>query len=565
MVEVEDNNNIYFLINYLLEVRSSLEELRRTYPSLIFTRISAGIYTVQVPQGAESEFALLQENIRYINIPTLYGLNAIQELETSGISVFHDYPYGALRGEGVLVGFVDTGIDYTNSYFQNADGTSRIRYIWDQTIPGNPPEEFGYGSVYDQDQISAAINSPDPYSVVPSRDMNGHGTLLAGLAAGNDQSDVASFTGAAPDAEIVMVKLRPASQVLRDTYLVNEGAVAYQSNDILTGIQYLINVASTLNKPIAICIGLGDTFGAHNGTGVVEQYLETIGIASGVVSVIAVGNEANSGHHYRGVLSVNTPQNIELDVSENERGFLMALWANIATKVYISFRSPLGQTIDRVPIINRRSQIYRFNLEPTVINVDYLYTDPFTGEEVVAIRLVTPTPGTWTITAESDSDMTLDGTFHIWLQREGFMNATTRFLQPDPDYTIQIPSTGEYTIGVGAYNVADNSVYVASGRGPTRNGVVKPDFLAPGVNVQGPRLGGGLSSYTGTSVAAAITTGACALLLEWAIINGNLVELNTRIARGILVRGARRVNNVNYPNNIEGYGRLDLLNSISNN
>ena len=560
---MEDNANIYLLINYLLEVSTSLDNLRRSYPNLIFTRITAGIYTIQVPAGAENEFNLLQENIRYIDIPTLLGLSDSQALEASGISVFHDYPYGALRGNGVLIGFVDTGIDYTNEFFKNADGTSRIVSIWDQTIPGNPPPEFGYGSTYSQEQLNEALRQSDPYSVVPTRDTNGHGTMLAGLAAGNDQSDRAAYTGAAPDADIIMVKLRPASQLIRDVYMVNEGAVAYQSNDILTGIQYLINRASILRQPIVICVALGDTFGPHNGTSVIEQYLEMTGLSNGVVTVVAVGNEANSGHHYRGELQPNSPVNIELDVSENERGFLMALWANIASRIYVSFRSPLGQTIARVPIINRRSQMYRFNLEPTMIDVHYLYTDPFTGEEGIAIRFITPTPGIWTITAESDT--TIDGTFHVWLQREGFMNAQTRFLEPNPNYTIQIPSTAEYIISVGAYDAVDNSIYVSSGRGPTRNNVIKPDIIAPGVNVEAPRVGGGVMAYTGTSVAAAITAGAAALLLQWAILNGNLVELNTRIARGILIRGARRMENVVYPNNIEGYGRLDLINSISNN
>lgn len=560
---MEENDNIYLLINYLLEVRTSLETLRRTYPNLVFKRITAGIYTVQVTEGAEDEFNLLQQNIRYINIPTLLGLSATAALESSGISIFHDYPYGELRGNGVLVGFVDTGIDYTNNLFRNADGTSRIASIWDQTVPGNPPEEFGYGSVYNREQLDIALSSEAPYSVVPTRDTNGHGTMLAGLAAGNDQSDAASFTGAAPDAEIVMVKLRPASQKFRDVYLVNEGAVAYQSNDILTGLQYLVNVASIRNQPIAICFGLGDTFGAHNGTSTIEQYLETIGTTNGVIIVVAVGNEANIGHHYRGQLQPNTPMNIELDVSQNERGFLMTLWANIGTRTYVSFRSPLGQAIARVPIANRRSQVYRFNLEPTVIDVSYLYTDPFTGEEAIAIRMITPTPGIWTITTESDT--TLDGTFHIWLQREGFMNAATRFLQPDPNYTIEIPSSAEYVISVGAYDPVDNSIYIASGRGPTRNNVVKPDIIAPGVNIEGPRVGGGLTSFTGTSTAAAITTGATALLLEWALLKGNLLEINTRIARGFLIRGARRLSDVGYPNNIEGYGRLDLLSSISSN
>ncbi|MEE1073048.1 MAG: S8 family serine peptidase, partial [Cellulosilyticum sp.] len=153
--------------------------------------------------------------------------------------------------------------------------------------------------------------------------------------------------------------------------------------------------------------------------------------------------------------------------------------------------------------------------------------------------------------------------FHIWLPRRGFINEDTYFLQPDPSYTVQIPGTAEYVIVVGAYDPVDDSIYVSSGRGPTTAEVIKPDFIAPGVNVQGPRVGGGLTSFVGTSTAAAITSGAAALLLEWAILKGNFPEMNIRIARGVFIRGARRTETGVYPNNIEGYGRLDLQNSIS--
>ncbi|MBP3887088.1 MAG: S8 family peptidase [Cellulosilyticum sp.] len=558
---MEENGNIYLLVNYIIDSITTLEALRRQYPNLIILRITPGIYTVQVPQGAEAEFESLQENLRYIDIPLLYGLNAQQALETSNISQLHNYPYGALTGSGILIGFVDTGIDYTNTYFQNADGTSRIVSIWDQTIPGNPPEEFGYGSVYNQEQLSAALKSENPLSVVPTRDTNGHGTFLAGVAAGNDQSGADTFVGAAPDAGIIMVKLRPASQNIRQTYLINEDVEAYQTNDILTGLQYIMNTASALNRPLVICLGFGCNFGAHDGTNTIERYLENMGVTNGVIVVSAAGNETNSGHHYRGQIQAGQSQDVEVNVGENESGFVLSLYANIASRLYISVRSPLGQVISRIPIINQQNQNFKFNLERTILDVTYLYTDPFTGSEQISIRLTAPTPGIWTLTISAEN--AIDGNFNIWLPRRGFINDTTYFLQPDPSTTVQIPSTGKHLIVVGAYDATDDSIYIESGRGPTIDNITKPDIVAPGVNVQGPRVGGGLTSFTGTSTATAITAGASALLLEWAIVNQNLLEINTRIARGIFIRGARRLNSITYPNNIEGYGRLDLQNSIS--
>lgn len=558
---MEENGNIYILLNYNLGNIENLQAINTYYPNLIFTRITPGLYTVQVPEGSEAEFERFRTEINFIMEPTVYGLNATNAFEASNISVFHDYPYGALRGNGIIIGFVDTGIDYTNPLFQNADGTTRILSIWDQGIPGNPPTEYNYGSVYSAAQINEALQSPTPYEIVPSRDNLGHGTFLAGVAAGNDQTANASFVGGAPDASIIMVKLRGASERIREYYLVEQGAPAYQSNDILTGINYLLEQAFILNQPLVICVGLGNNFGAHNGTDILEGFLEGLSSAPNVITVVAAGNEANSGHHYRGTVTSGGTDEIEINVGENEAGFFMFLWTDISNRLMIAVKSPLGQVIEKIPIKSQQSQVFNFNLERTTLTVNYIYTDPLTGSEEIGIRLMTPTPGIWTLTVYGEA--TADGIFHIWLPRRGFIKDTTRFLKPDPDTTVQIPGTQKYAIVVGSYDYLDDSIYIASSRGPTTDGIYKPDIIAPGVNVTGPALGGGFTTYVGTSVAAAVTSAACALLLQWVVANENLTQMNTRIARGILVRGARRQRGVIYPNNIEGYGRLDLQSSIA--
>lgn len=562
MVKIEENGNIYIVVNYALSDIENVERLRAAFPDLIFKGITSEIYTVQVPEGSEAEFTRLSQEIGFIVDVTPYGLNASEALEVSNISIFHNYPYGELRGTGILIGFVDTGIDYTNTLFQNADGTTRIASIWDQTIPGNPPERYGYGSTYSQADINEALQAANPYSVVPSRDVIGHGTFLAGIAAGNDQTNPAGFVGGAPDAGIIMVKLREASERVRNYYLIEEGVAAYQSNDLLTGIDYLLEVAFERNQPLVICIGVGNNFGAHNGSDITEVFLEQLSVAPNIISVIAAGNEASSGHHYRGAVALGGSEAIEINVGENESGFIMFLWAASVNRLSISIKSPLGQVIERIPILSQQNQVYRFNLEKTILTVRYIYPDPLSGSEEIVMRLEFPTPGIWTLTVYGET--VVDGIFHIWLPRRGFIQDTTRFLRPDPDTTVQIPGTQMFSIVVGAYDYVDDSVYVASGRGPTTNGVIKPDIIAPGVNVVGPSPGGGFTTYVGTSTAAAITASACALLLQWAIIDGNFPEMNTRIARGILIKGARRQRGVNYPNNIEGYGRLDLQNSIAN-
>lgn len=560
---MEQNSNIYILVNYTLGNLQNVETLQRLYPNLIFTRITPGLYTVQIPSGSEAEFEQLNTDINFIIEPTVYGLNTIANaLEVSNISVFHDYPYGELRGRGVLIGFIDTGIDYTNSLFQNADGTTRIVSIWDQNIPGDPPIRYNYGTVYNEADINEALQSSTPLAIVPSTDEIGHGTFLAGIAAGNDQSDGAGFSGGAPDADIVMVKLRQASDKIRQYYMIEDGVPAYQSNDILTGINYLLELSFSLNQPLVVCVGLGNNYGAHNGTDILEGYLEGLSSASNVINVIAAGNEASSGHHYSGNVISGSSESIEINVSDNEKGFLIFLWTDVPNRLTIAVRSPLGQVIERIPIKSQQTQRFQFNLEEARLEVRYLYPAPLSGGQEISIRLITPTPGIWTLVVYGDS--VIDGQFHMWLPRRNFIKDTTRFLKSDPDTTVQIPGTQVYSIVVGAYDALDDSIYVASGRGPTTNQVIKPDIIAPGVNVEGPMPGGGFTTYVGTSTAAAITASASALLLEWAVLNQNLPEMNTRIARGIFIKGATRQRDVIYPNNIEGYGRLDLRNSIAN-
>lgn len=562
---MEENGNIYILSNYTLGTVITLEQLREDFPNLLFEQIAPYVFTIQVPPGQEDELERLRESFTRITNPTLYGLNAEPALETSNISVFHDYPYGPLRGNGVLIGFVDTGIDYTNPLFQNADGTTRISALWDQTLSegtvGTTSQDFSYGKVYRTDDINAALVSDDPYSVVPSRDENGHGTYLAGIAAGNDQSDQAEYVGAAPDAGIIMVKLRPASSRLRDFYLISETVPAYQSNDIMAGITFLLNEANRLNRPLIICIGLGNNFGAHNGTALLEGFLQGVSAAANVIAVIAAGNEGNSGHHYRGTVTADASEEVEINVGEDEPGFLVFLWAGLPNRLQVAVRSPLGQLIERVPIFNQQGQNYQFKLEQTELYIVYFYPEPLSGSEAAILRFSKPTPGIWTIIISAEGIVT--GEYHMWLSRRGFINETTRFLRPEPQTTVQIPGTDGFTLVVGAYDDVDDSIYAASGRGPTTNNIIKPDIVAPGVNVRGPLPGGGFTTYAGTSTAAAVTAGACALLMQWAVIDGNFPEINTRIARGILTRGARRQRGVTYPNNIEGYGRLDLQNSIN--
>jgi subtilisin family serine protease len=557
-----DATQDFKLRDYVLQTLQPIERLREEYPNLIFEELSNQLIRVQVPIGAEDELRRLQDGSNVLTIPTLYGLNAIEAISESNIAMFHQYPFGGLRGQGVIIGFVDTGIDYTSNLFKNQDNTTRILRIWDQTIEGNPPQGYTYGTQYTNTEMDIALRSENPFEIVPTRDEIGHGTFLAGVAAGDDRIGDTNFVGGAPDAAIVMVKLRQAKQEFKEFYLIRDTDIAFQGNDVVTGLDYLLQTSIELRMPLVICIGLGNNYGAHNGSSIIERYLNSLSILQSLIVVVAGGNEANSGHHFRSTIAQGGIEDIEINVSEEEvRGFFTYLWADISDKVAVSIRSPIGQAIDRVPVISNSLKSFSFSLEQTVVTINYNYPDAQTGAENVNIRFKSPTPGIWTITVYGEE--IVDGTYDVWLQRNDFVIETTRFLKPDTLITITIPSTAEYVITVGAYDYIDQSVYVGSGRGPMADGRIKPDLIAPGVNVMGPKPGGGYTTYVGTSTAAAVTASAAVLLMQWAILQGNLPEMNTRIARNILIRGAVRRRGAIYPNPIEGYGRLDLRTAIS--
>ena len=561
MTFVSRQVNDLIIRDYILQSILPVESFRVAYPRLIFESVAAEIIYVEVPQGAENEFVRMRDEGYFLSLPSLYGLYAREALASSNILLFHDYPFGPLRGNNVMIGFVDTGIDYTNPLFRNVDGTTRILRIWDQTIEGAPPVGFTYGTEYTQQMINTALGTPDPLEIVPTQDEVGHGTFLAGIAAGDDKTGAAAYRGGAPESFIVMVKLRPAKLYLNRAYLIRDEDIAYQENDVIAGITYLLQTAITLQIPLVICIGIGDSVGAHNGSTITEEYIGRLSIVRNVIIVAAAGNEGNTGNHFSGVIAQGERQGIEINVTQEEvRGFIAFLWTRVPDKVAVGIRSPIGQVVERIPIVPGETTTYTFGLERSIITVTYNYPDIQTGFENIVIRFENPTTGLWTI--EVFGDLIVDGNYNIWLQRRDFVVAQTRFLRPDTLSTIAIPSSAEYVITVGAYDYRDQSIYVDSGRGPTTDNKVKPEVIAPGVNIRGPQVGGGYTTYTGTSIAAAITASAAALLMQWAVINGNLENMNTRIARGIFIRGAARIRGIQYPNPIEGYGRLDLRNSI---
>lgn len=494
----------------------------------------------------------------YGSIPKLYGLTDTTSMEAAGILKARNQPVLRLNGEGIIIGLVDTGIDYRNPVFMNRAGRTRILRIWDQTIQtGSVPEGFFYGAEYTEDMINEALVSEDPLSVVPSVDKDGHGTFLASVAAGREIEEV-DFTGAAPAASIVMVKLKPAKQYLRDYYLIRESAVAFQENDLMTGVSYLLNISEKLNMPLVILIGIGTNLGGHAGNGPLSQALNDAALRTGTAVTVAAGNESNRSHHYFGEIAARGGSDyVEIRIPRNERGLTMELWAQ-APEVYgVQILSPTGENTARVvPRLNQNS-VFQFTMEKTVIYVDYQLIERDSGSLVIRIRMADPTPGIWTFVVYNEQY--INGQFHIWLPMEEFSEEDTVFLRPNPDTTITAPSAAMQPITFGAYDHRLGGLYIHSGRGYTRTGEIKPDLVAPGVDIFGALPGGRFGTKSGTSIAAAHGAGAAALLLQWGIVQENYPRMRTIDIKSLMIRGADRIPTASYPNRSSGYGSLDLF------
>lgn len=498
----------------------------------------------------------------YNTIPKLFTLLDLESLEASGILAVQNQPVLGLKGQDVLIGFIDTGIDYTHPAFRRPDGLSRIVGIWDQTLQtGQPPFDLNYGTAYSQEELNQALGMEDPFSLVPSRDENGHGTFLAGVAAGSALPQQ-SFSGAAPEALIAMVKLKPAKEYLKEIFYVTGSAPAYQSTDIMLGIRYLILLADALKKPLVICIGLGSNQGSHSGSSPLDSMLSVTDQYRGIHAVTAAGNEAGKAHHFYGTAANSGAyEAVEILVEPGTSGFCAELWGQPPEVYAVGFESPLGEVIQKLPPRISFSENISFILENTRIFVTSEIVQTVSGQQLIFIRFSDPTPGSWKIRVYTDSFN--NGNYHIWLPITGFSDPDVRFLRPNPDTTLTVPSASVSTMTTAAYNAYDNSLFLNSSRGFTRTGQIKPDFAAPGVNVFGPNLRGGFTTATGTSVAAAITAGACAQMVEWGMRRTPLRIFNNSELKALFIRGADRSRQELYPNREWGYGTLNVYQVFS--
>ena len=473
----------------------------------------------------------------YASIPNCYSPLNMQTLNEAGILPVQNYPTLQLKGRNILIGFLDSGIDYTNPVFQNLDNTTRIRAIWDQTVQtGTMPEHFSYGSEFTEEQINEALRSDSPFDLVPSTDETGHGTYAAALACGSAVPEE-EFLGAAPEAE------------------------CYQETDLMLGIRYLNLLADSLNLPLVICFTVGSNMGGHIGTLPLPNLIENYGSLANHIAVIGTGNEADQRHHYANTLTNGSKnKTVEIRVGENVSGFSMELWTDIPNTSSISIISPSGEDTSRIPFHAGSSAELDFLFERTKVSVDYRILVEKTTSELVFFRFNSPAAGIWKIVIEPIT--VTDGQFHMWLPVTEFIDGEVYFLESDPYYTLTNPANTQSPVVVSYYNGTTNAVSQTSGRGYTRSGQIKPDLTAPGINIRGPVSNGRFETHSGSCAACAVTAGAVALMLEWLLYIQKAPGIDSFQIRSLLILGALRPDTMEYPNRIWGYGQLNLYHTF---
>lgn len=513
-----------------------------------------GRYAVAVIRESNLEAFIRLSQIEYVEKPKALFFEVADGRRVSCINAVQDAPF-SLSGRGTLVAVLDSGIDYTHPDFRNPDGTTRILALWDQTIPGNPPAGYAVGSEYTSEDINEALRTAaraEQLRIVPSQDRSGHGTAVAGVAAGNGRASDGVYRGVAPESGLIIVKLGVA----------RENGFP-RTTELMQAADYAVRKAAELGMPVAINVSFGNTYGSHRGNSLLERFLDNLtDVWKNVISV-GSGNEAASAGHTSGRLTEGEEEMIPFAIQERQTAISVQIWKNYVDEMQISLITPSGV---RIGPIQEMLGTQRFRVGQTEILLYYGEPSPYSTNQEIFLNFLPQTDyldaGIWRIVLIPER--ILDGSYELWLPGRQVLNTGTGFLYPKNSATITIPSTASRVITVGAYDARTFTYADFSGQGreasPDR---MKPDLAAPGVRITTTAAGGGYAEMTGTSFAVPFVTGSAALLMEWGIVNGNDPYLYGEKVKAYLRRGARALPGfTEYPNPQVGYGALCVRDSL---
>ena len=519
------------------------------------------------------EVLKLVPSILYINYNSVYILEETSVMEVSNIRPIKNNPYLNIDGSGVLIGIADTGIDYLNKEFIREDDTSRIETIWDQTVESDlsidelkSKDEVFIGKIFSNDQINNAIKASksggNPYDIVSSKDDIGHGTHLASISGASGYNE--DVEGVANKSNFVIVKLKESATYklqLKENNLPD--VPVYDITEIMAGIEFLKRYAIKNKKPMVIISAIGTTDHSHDGSDLFSRYINDVASYRGIVFVTSCGNSAAEEGHASGYLKFQG-DNVtkELNISKEIKKLNFRIWIRRPNRMALSIISPYGQDTKFIEPKYGEAKKLKFVYENTTVNVRMQVPDNITGLQVIIVEFRDIKPGIWRLIL--GGRYIVDGRFDIWLPPSITLPSGTKFLEANPDNTINEAGGARKSIAVGYYNQNNDTIVSTSGRGFPFYGVIKPDLAAPGIEILSTNAKGGNDTVSGGSVAAAIVGGCCALLLQWGIVEKNDTTMYSTKIASYLASGATRNRNIEYPSRSLGYGQLNLVGVFNN-
>lgn len=544
------SNEIGFTYNELLngyaiiEIRQERINNLTRHPDIIFIEKPKKIYVEKlnhVSNGFEDEN---MENRRISNIYSVkndfiynnvrYGY--IQGFVQSCME-FSRRQEVNLLGKGVLVSVIDSGIDITHPEFIDINGNTRILNLWDQSLKYNDNS-----GVYTRQDINDILRDTanDDINVVNTRDSSGHGTAVGGIIA-----------TCVPEADLLIVKLNPDAE---DAYP--------RTTSLMLAIDYAVRYATLYNLPHVINLSFGNNYGSHDGNSVLEHYISSLSGKSKLSIAVGTGNDGNTGRHTRIFVDDNRINDVEVLVPEYTTGINIQVWQSYLDNIDISLITPEGTVLGP---FSGYQEVITYRLYDMNIQIINGYPTPINRNRETYIALIPDgsyiREGIWTIRLRGRN--IANGIVDIWLPVAASTSTDVHFLRPVADVTLTIPSSARGVISVGAYNQNTLTYAPFSGRGYNADGIIKPDIVAPGVNIDVPVSGGGYTYVSGTSFATPFVASACAMLMQWGIVNENDLYLYGEKIRAYLIKGAKRLPTYNdLPNEMLGYGALCVRDSF---